>query len=136
MRLRPPWSPTRGVQSVKNNAQQQTTYHLEQRRHPGWAGFQPRHRWVWLRTVVRRGQDRGRDHCRSITERAMHTSLSHAGLARALLTEAERQVSAAPESRSGAEAVRRRLQTIVRQSLGQRLRLSMFFPAFFFHRLW
>src|SRR5207237_4998289 len=49
---------------------------------------------------------------------------------------AERQVSGAPESRSVAEAGGCRLQTLVRQSLEQRLRLSMFFPAFFFHRPW
>src|SRR5215831_2325295 len=37
-------------------------------------------------------------HCRSITERAIHTSLSNAGLARALPTEAERPGSAGPHN--------------------------------------
>lgn len=51
---------------------------------------------------------------------------------------AERQVSAAGQSGSEerADAVPSRLQTIVRQSLGQRLCLLLGFPAFFLRVLW
>ena len=51
---------------------------------------------------------------------------------------AERYASGAGNSGSEvrADAIPRRLQTLVRQSLWQRLHLSMFVSAFFFHVLW
>src|SRR5207248_3179841 len=56
-------------------------------------------------------------HCRSITERAIHPSLSQAGLTLALPTEAERWRSGAADSGSEAraDAGSRRLQRFVRR---------------------